>query len=185
MHRNHSNQWGLLAARDASAAAICGPQAPASAAGVILEGKDRLSAPTAHESEYLSAESDGADERLGCQTKITEPGDIVVMTTETKEEKTEAQAEEAAKEYAKEFAELPLEKKIAQLVQLEAIALGETVSFVINSPFLIFEKAMDVMAQFGMRKEEEGKKATRPVEHTAAADGEEPDKPAEEPASEN
>lgn len=137
----------------------------------ILEGKDLLSPQTAHESEYLSAEAGSADERLGCQTKITEPGDIVVMTTETKkeEEKTE-EASVNGEKYAKEFAELPLEKKIAQLVQLEAIALGETVSFVFNSPFLIFEKVMDVMAEFGLKKEEQGKKAARPAEHTATAE---------------
>lgn len=136
----------------------------------ILEGKNLLSPQTAHESELLSADEGGPDARLGCQTKITEPGDIVIMTTETKEENAEVQAEEAGKEYTKEFTELPLEKKIAQLVQLEAIALGETVSFVINSPYLVFQKAMDVMAEFGIRKEESGKKATRPAEHTAEAE---------------
>jgi ferredoxin len=144
----------------------------------ILEGRNLLSPQTAHETEYLSAEQGAADERLGCQTKNTEPGDIVIMTTETKEEKAEVKAEEAGKEYTKEFAELPLEKKIAQLVQLEAIALGETVSFVINSPFLIFDKAMEVMAQFGMKKEEQGKKATRPAEHVAEAEKEKPDEKA-------
>lgn len=140
----------------------------------ILEGKDLLSPQTAHEAEYLSSEPAGADDRLACQTKITEKGDIVLMTTETKEETAEVEAEETGKEYAKEFAELPLEKKMAQLIQLEAIALGETVSFVINSPFLIFDKAMDIMAEFGLKKEEQGKKASRPAEHVA-----EEEKPAE------
>jgi len=62
--------------------------------------------------------------------------------------------------------QLPLEKKISSLLQLEAIALGETVSFVINSPFKVFEKAMDVMAEFGFKLEKEAKEATRPKEHT-------------------
>lgn len=136
----------------------------------VIEGADLLSPKTSHESEFLSAESGRADERLGCQTKIAEPGDIVVMTTETKET-TEAEAAAAAEKYAKDFADLPLEKKIAQLANLEAIALGETASFVINSPFLIAEKVMDIMAEFGLRKEEQGKKATRPAEHVAS-DGE-------------
>ena len=132
----------------------------------VLEGDGHLSPRTAHETEFLASEGAGEAERLGCQTKIDEPGEIVIMTKEKKEEKSEATPEEAAKEYTKEFSELPLEKKIAQLVQLEAIALGETVSFVINSPYLIFEKAMEVMAEFGMKKEEAGKKAGRPAEHT-------------------
>lgn len=133
----------------------------------VLEGRDLLSPPTEHETEYLSTEQGAADDRLGCQAKITESGDIVIMTTETKEEKAETEAETVGKEYTKEFAELPLEKKMAQLVELEAIALGETVSFVINSPYLIFQKAMDVMAEFGLKKEEQGKKAARPAEHVA------------------
>lgn len=90
-----------------------------------------------------------------------------MMTMETKVESAEEKSEDAAKEYAKEFTELPLEKKIAQLMQLEAIALGETMSFVINSPFLIFDKALDVMAEFGLKKEERDKQAARPVEHAA------------------
>jgi ferredoxin len=147
----------------------------------LLEGSNLLSPRTAHETEFLSAENGGPDERLGCQTKITEPGEIVIMTTETKAETPEAEVAETAKEYAKEFAELPLEKKISQLVHLEAIALGETVSFIFNSPFLIFEKAMDVMAGFGLKKEEQGKKAARPAEHVVDADEKAPD---DEPESE-
>jgi hypothetical protein len=60
---------------------------------------------------------------------------------------------------------MPLEKKIANLVQLETIALGETVSFIINSPFKIADKVMDVMAEFGFKKEEQQKEAARPAEH--------------------
>ncbi len=137
----------------------------------VLEGGGLLSPRTARETEFLSAEGASDAERLACQARIEKPGDIVIMTTKKKEENAEAKAEEAAKEYSKEFAELPLEKKIAQLVQLEAIALGETVSFVINSPFLIFEKAIDVLAEFGLKKEEAGKKAARPAEHTASENG--------------
>jgi ferredoxin len=140
----------------------------------VLQGRDLLSPQTEHETEYLSAEQGSEDERLGCQTKITEPGDIVIMTTETKEEKAETEAAETGKEYVKEFAELPLEKKVAQLVELEAIAIGETVSFIINSPFLIFDKAVDVLAGFGLKKEEQSKKATRPAEHVAEPNEETP-----------
>ncbi len=134
----------------------------------ILEGSGRLSPPTAEEVKFLATEEAEKNERLGCQTKITEPGEIVVMTMETKAGSAASDSDEAAKEYTKEFAELPLEKKIAQLVQLEAIALGETMSFVFNSPFLIFDKAIDVLAQFGLQKEARDKKAARPVEHAEA-----------------
>jgi hypothetical protein len=85
--------------------------------------------------------------------------------------KVKEDAEEAKKvsdrneEYRKEFAELPLEKKIANLVQLESIALGETVSFIFNSPFKIADKVLDVMAEFGFKKEEQEREAARPAEH--------------------
>lgn len=137
----------------------------------VVSGADRLSPQTEHEAEFLAAEPAGTDDRLGCQTKITEAGDIVVMTMETKEASAEEKAEESAKEYTKEFSELPLEKKIAQLMQLEAIALGETMSFVINSPFLIFDKALDVMAEFGLKKEERDKQSARPAEHASKENG--------------
>ena len=133
----------------------------------VVSGAERLSPQTDSEAEYLAAETAAAEDRLACQTKITEAGDIVVMTMETKAESAEEKTEEAAKEYAKEFTELPLEKKVAQLMQLEAITLGETMSFVINSPFLIFDKALDLMAQFGLKKEERDKQAARPAEHSA------------------
>lgn len=131
----------------------------------VLEGAEHLSPRTEHETEHLTADSGKPDDRLGCQTKIAAAGEIVIMTSEEKEKSPEEKAEEAAKAYTKEFAELPLEKKFEQLVQLEAMALGETVSFVFNAPYLLFGKAMDVMADFGLRKEAEGKKAARPAEH--------------------
>ena len=93
------------------------------------------------------------------------------MTAEKKEKaQDEPAAEEKNEQYKKDFAELPLEKKISELVQLEAMAFGETVSFIVNSPYLIFDKVMDVMAEFGLKKEEASKKAARPKEHDPAAD---------------
>jgi hypothetical protein len=76
----------------------------------------------------------------------------------------EEKSEERTEEYKKEFTEMPLEKKIAKLMELEAIALGETFAFVINSPFKVFEKIGDVMAEFGFKKEEDQKRRARPVE---------------------
>ena len=88
------------------------------------------------------------------------------MTAEKKTEKaTESEVDDKNEKYKKEFADMPLEKKIASLVQLEAIALGETFSFILNSPYMIFDKAMDVMAEFGFRKEENARVPKRPEEH--------------------
>ena len=54
-------------------------------------------------------------------------------------------------------------------MQLEAIALGETFAFVINSPFKVFEKIGDVMAEFGFKKEEDQKRRSRPAESANGA----------------
>ena len=134
----------------------------------IAEGEAFLSPPTSAESRHISEDPDVTGERLACQAKITGPGEIVIMTKKKEKESKEPEAETGEK-YAKEFAELPLEKKIAELVHLEAITLGETFSFILNSPYLIFDKVMGVMAEFGLKKEEEGKKASRPEEHVNGA----------------
>ncbi len=90
------------------------------------------------------------------------------MTNEKQEEKSKETIDEQNEQYKKEFKDLPLEKKISALVQLEAIALGETFSFIFNSPYMVFDKVMDVMAEFGLKKEQQGKQAGRPKEHEAA-----------------
>jgi ferredoxin len=134
-------------------------------------GADLLSPETTIENEYFADRSRRTGERLACQTKIEKPGEVVIMTEKKVEEPVAETGAEADKseQYRKEFADMPLEKKIASLVQLETIALGETVSFIINSPFKIADKLMDVMAEFGFKKEEQEKKAARPAEHQEKA----------------
>ena len=137
----------------------------------ILLGRELLSDVTKAETEQLSAERRKNGERLACQAKIEKSGEVTIMTKEKVQEEKEP-AEEKRESYRKEFEELPLEKKIASLLELEAIAFGETVSFVLNSPYMIFEKAMDVMAEFGLKFEKQAKEATRPEEHKTAESAE-------------
>jgi hypothetical protein len=135
----------------------------------VTSGSDLLSAPTKTELELLSAERRGQGERLANHAKIERLGEISVMTTEKKQEEKAAE-EEKKEEYRKEFEELPLEKKIASLLELEAIALSETFSFVINSPYKIIDMAMGVLAEFGLKMEDEAKNETRPEEHKSRDD---------------
>ena len=134
----------------------------------IVEGAEYLSSPTRAERDYLAKPGVSKDERLACQAKIEKPGRIVVMTKEKKEEQ---KAEDHTETFKKEFSDMPLEKKIANLVQLEAIALSETVSIVMNSPFALAGKLMDVMAEFGFKMERESKDAKRPEEHRSSENG--------------
>ena len=137
----------------------------------ITQGRDLLSAPTKAEMELLSDERRKNGERLSCQAKIEKSGEIVIMTKEKKKEEKPS-AEEKSENYRKEFEEMPLEKKIAELVRLEAIALGETFSFILNSPSKIVGKVMDVMAEFGIKLDEEAKNAKTPEEHKPKAETE-------------
>jgi len=134
----------------------------------VIKGRELLSAPTKTEIDYLSADRRTGGERLANQAKIERAGEIIIMTTKKKEaEKPEAEAR--TEEYRKEFEELPLEKKISSLLELEVIALGDTLSFIVNSPTKIFGKVMDVLAEFGLKMEDETKNQTRPEEHKTEA----------------
>lgn len=132
-----------------------------SCACTIKSGAEFLTAPTKAEKEKLSDERRQNGERLACQAKIASEGEIVILTQEKKEEVKVDKAEV----YRNEFTELPLDEKIAQLVKLEAIALGETFNFILNSPYKIVGLGMDILAQFGLKLEDEAKKAARPEEH--------------------
>ncbi len=140
-----------------------------SCAMIIKQGGDLLSAPTKAEMEQLSDDRRKNGERLSCQAKIESAGEIVIMTKE-KQKEEKPSAEEQSEAYRKEFEELPLEKKIAALMKLEAIALGETFSFILNSPYKIAGKVMDVMAEFGLKMDEEAKDAKTPEEHKTKAE---------------
>ncbi len=132
----------------------------------VKEGDEFLSGVTEAEKKHLTSKRRKNGDRLACQTKFEKSGEVTIMTHKKKEEKKPA-AEEIQENYRKEFEELPLEKKVASLMQLEGIALGETFSFVLNSPSMIFGKFMDVLAEFGLKMEDDAKKATRPDEHAA------------------
>ncbi len=131
----------------------------------IVSGGELLSPPTTAELKLLGESRIKKGERLSCQAKLEKAGEIVVMMTQKKEENKPVTEAEKIDEFRKEFEELPLEKKIASLVELEAIALSDTVSFVLNSPYKIASKVMDVLAEFGLKLEEDEKKAKRPDEH--------------------
>lgn len=143
-----------------------------SCAVTVTSGAEFLTPPTKAEIEQLSEERRKNGERLSCQAKIAAEGEIVILTRE----KVEEEPEDLNETYRKEFAELPLDKKVANLVHLEAMTLNETFSFILNSPNKIVGAVIGVMAQFGLKIEDEEKKARRPEEHQT--DGKTDDKTA-------
>lgn len=137
---------------------------------VIQSGKNLLSEPTKAELETLGSDRFIKGERLACQAKVVAAGEIVIMAEkkkQTAEEEEKSKERKKVEDFRKEFDEMPLEKKIAALLELEAVALSETVSFVLNSPYHIVGKIMDVMAEFGLKMDKEEKEAKTPDEHKA------------------
>lgn len=135
----------------------------------VTKGGDLLSAPTKTETKYLNAERIAGGERVAEQAKIEQSGEISIMTTK-KPEEVKPDYEAKKEEYRKEFEELPLEKKIASLVELEAIALGETFNFIINSPYALVGKLFDVLAGFGRQMDADARKNARPEDHQTTED---------------
>ncbi|MFN3329594.1 MAG: 2Fe-2S iron-sulfur cluster-binding protein [Pyrinomonadaceae bacterium] len=129
----------------------------------ILSGVELLSEPTKMEIQHLTLEKVRSEgERLACQTKIVKSGEVIVMTFEQKKEEPK---ETSFEKFRKEFYDMPLDKKVAYLVELEAITLGETLAFVLNSPFKIFDALIDAMAEFGLKLERQEKEMKTPTEH--------------------
>lgn len=156
--------------------AECGRQGECDSCAVkITEGRELLSELTAAEIANISESQRHRGKRLSCQAKIEKQGELVVMVAEKKQTEEEKE-EERIRRQRKEFEELPLEKKVANLLELEVITLGETISFVMNSPFQIFGKIMDVMAEFGLKMDDDAKKAKRPAEHESDDAKQESDK---------
>jgi len=136
----------------------------------IIKGNELLSAPTKTENELLSDERRKQGERLAEQAKIEKTGEIIIMSTEKKAEEKPTE-QETQENYRKDFEALPLQKKISSLLELEAIALSETLSFIINSPSKLVSMGMDILAEMGLKLEDDAKKQKRPEDHQTA-DGE-------------
>jgi len=147
---------------------------------VIEQGAQLLSAPTKEELDNLSEEARVKGQRLACQTRIEKAGEVVIGVMEKKEEVKDEKVlqEEKFQEFRKDFSELTLDKKVGKLMQLEAITLGDTFSYILNLPFTIGDQVMGVMAGFGKEMDKADKEAKRPKEHTPPEQA--PQEPAEE-----
>ncbi|HEV7645680.1 MAG TPA: 2Fe-2S iron-sulfur cluster-binding protein [Pyrinomonadaceae bacterium] len=136
---------------------------------LIEDGGELLSAPTQDELDNLSEEARSAGQRLACQARIERTGEVIVAIMEKEEEMKDETVvqEEKFQEFRKGFSDLPLNQKVGELMQLEAITLGETFAYVLNLPFTIGDQIMGVMAGFGKQMDKAAEEAKRPKEHTA------------------
>ncbi len=133
---------------------------------VVEEGATLLSSLTSAERERLSPERLAAGERLACQSRVEHGGDLVLRPVPVTER--EETTEETVGEFRKEFSKLPLEQKVATLVELEAMTVFQTLSAIVNLPASIGEKVLDFMAGRGRTLGERQREAHRPAEHKAS-----------------
>lgn len=164
----------------------CATEEPTSQCAVkVVKGVRLLSSPTKIETEHLSASERKDRQRLACQARLEKSGEIELMTVKKKAAEANAPEEESKssdkqEEFKDEFKEMPLKDKFASLMELELMALGETVSYVVNSPYDAMGKVMDVMAGFGRDLEDQDREAKVPEEHAEN----EPEKEAEKSGTE-
>jgi ferredoxin len=108
----------------------------------VKSGADLLSVPSQAEQKQLGEHLDQSL-RLACQVKIENHGEVVVMVAtrpQTQSTTTEAETES---ELRKKFGTLPLGKKIATLLQFEAITMTEAFDSAIEKPLAYGSKAFD------------------------------------------
>lgn len=133
---------------------------------VVEQGATLLSTLTNAERERLSPERLAAGERLACQAKIERGGEDLVLRPVPMTERQET-TEESVKDFRKEFLEMPLEKKLTTLVQLEAVTAYQTLRTVADLPYKVFEKGLDLLAGRGRALDQRERETRRPREHRA------------------
>ena len=79
--------------------------------------------------------------RLACQVKLQNQGEVVALVT-TRPQTRPSEADTEA-DLRKKFGALPLTKKIATLVQFEAITASEAFDTAIEKPLAYGSKAFD------------------------------------------
>jgi ferredoxin len=107
----------------------------------VKSGAEVLSPPSMAEENQLGNEQLEQSLRLACQVKLENHGDVVVMVAarpQTRPSETDSVAE-----LQKKFGALPLGKKIATLMQFEAITASETFDAAIEKPLALGSKAFD------------------------------------------
>lgn len=107
----------------------------------VKTGSELLSIPSAAEEKQLGVEHLDQSYRLACQTKIENHGEVVVMvSTVTPRRPTDVDEQG---ELLKKFGSLPLGKKLATLLQFEAITMSEAFDSAIDKPLAFGAKTFD------------------------------------------
>ena len=142
----------------------CG-ECDAACAVKIITGATLLSALTDGERQQLSAERRAGGERLACQCKVERGGELVLkLVTQTERPRT---SQEKTRDLKKEFSELPFERKLATLVQLETIAATQALDAITDASVSfgkkIFDSVMPVASATEGKKDQGAPKENKTV----------------------
>ncbi|HEY6660383.1 MAG TPA: 2Fe-2S iron-sulfur cluster-binding protein [Pyrinomonadaceae bacterium] len=118
----------------------------------VKSGAALLSLPSLAEEKQLGAEQLDQHLRLACQVKIENPGEVVVMVAARPQ--TRSTPDNSESEVRTKFGALPLNKKIATLLQLEAITMSEAFDSAIEKPLAFGAKTFDAIANRARAKSE-------------------------------
>jgi ferredoxin len=108
----------------------------------VKAGANLLSAPSLAEEQQLGADQLDQSLRLACQVKIENHGEVVVMAATRAQRSTPV---DDGSELTKKFGALPLGRKLATLVQLEAITMSEAFDSAIEKPLAFGSKTFDTI----------------------------------------
>ena len=128
----------------------------------IITGATLLSALTDGERRQLSTERLAGGERLACQCKVERGGELVLeLVAQTERPRT---SQEKTRDLKKEFSELPFERKIATLAQLETIAMTEAFDAITDVSLSFGKKIFDSVMSTTEGKQDQGApKENKPV----------------------
>jgi ferredoxin len=116
----------------------------------ITSGADMLSPRSEVENRLLDGDELDPASRLACQVKIETPGELVVRVSHQK--LVDGPKATTTSDFPKRFADLPLNQKIATLLQLEAIAMSEAIDTAIQKPLSLGSRALDAIGRYASRQ---------------------------------
>lgn len=109
----------------------------------VKSGAALLSLPSAAEERELGEAQLDQALRLACQVKIESHGEVIVMVATRPQTRSAPNDVEA--DLRKKFGALPLAKKLATLVQLEAITMSEAFDSAIEKPLAFGSRTFDAI----------------------------------------
>lgn len=108
----------------------------------VKAGANLLSPPSLAEEQQLGVEQLDQTLRLACQVKIENHGEVVVMNVPRPDRSA---AVDDGSELMKKFGALPLGKKLATLMQFEALTMSEAFDSAIEKPLAFGSKTFDTI----------------------------------------